>query len=76
MQSQDGFYDGGSAAGEWGSADDAEQTRRPAIDPNADLVQFYFRDIRPISSLLDFSSPGNDLSGCGEEWFSGRHLTS
>src|SRR5215468_7701314 len=54
MQSQDGFYDGGSAAGEWGSAEDPEQTRRPAIDPNADLVQFYFRDIRPISSLLDF----------------------
>jgi len=26
--------------------------RRPSVDPNADLVQFYFRDIRPISSLI------------------------
>jgi RNA polymerase primary sigma factor len=26
--------------------------RNNAVDPNADLVQFYFRDIRPISSLL------------------------
>lgn len=25
---------------------------RNGIDPNADLVQFYFRDIRPISNLL------------------------
>jgi RNA polymerase primary sigma factor len=25
---------------------------RNAVDPNADLVQFYFRDIRPISGLL------------------------
>ena len=27
---------------------------RPAIDPDADLVQFYFRDIRPISAPLSF----------------------
>ncbi|MCC7446849.1 MAG: sigma-70 family RNA polymerase sigma factor [Anaerolineae bacterium] len=26
--------------------------RRTSVDPNADLVQFYFRDIRPISSLI------------------------
>src|SRR5437763_6834066 len=29
-----------------------DQPRRAAIDPNADLVQFYFRDIRPVSTLL------------------------
>jgi RNA polymerase primary sigma factor len=29
-----------------------EQASRPAIDPDSDLVQFYFRDIRPISSPL------------------------
>ncbi len=29
-----------------------ESGHRPAVDPNADLVQFYFRDIRPISSLI------------------------
>ena len=31
---------------------DADHQARAAIDPNADLVQFYFRDIRPISGLL------------------------
>lgn len=34
--------------GEWS---DSEQARR-SPEPNSDLVQFYFRDIRPISSLL------------------------
>lgn len=29
-----------------------EERRRPVADPNVDLVQFYFHDIRPISSLL------------------------
>ncbi len=40
---------------ESGSTVDAEmfgQAARNAVDPNADLVQFYFRDIRPISGLL------------------------
>src|SRR5258706_15606429 len=46
-QSEECLYGGGST-------DDAEQVRRPVIDPNADLVQFYFRDIRPVSSLLSF----------------------
>ena len=32
--------------------DAGEVIHRPAADPNTDLVQFYFRDIRPISSLL------------------------
>ncbi|CAG0979864.1 RNA polymerase sigma factor SigA [Anaerolineae bacterium] len=32
--------------------DEQEQTQRPVIDPDSDLVQFYFRDIRPISSPL------------------------
>ena len=31
---------------------DSERQARIAADPNADLVQFYFRDIRPISGLL------------------------
>jgi RNA polymerase sigma factor (sigma-70 family) len=31
---------------------ESERQARAAIDPNADLVQFYFRDIRPISTLL------------------------
>jgi RNA polymerase primary sigma factor len=31
-----------------------DTTRRPALDTEADLVQFYFRDIRPISSPLTF----------------------
>jgi RNA polymerase sigma factor (sigma-70 family) len=31
---------------------DEEQASRPAVDPGADLVQHYFRDIRPISSLI------------------------
>jgi len=31
---------------------DSERQSRLNIDPNADLVQFYFRDIRPISTLL------------------------
>ena len=31
---------------------DSERQSRIAADPNADLVQFYFRDIRPISDLL------------------------
>jgi len=31
---------------------DSDHQARAAIDPNADLVQFYFRDIRPISGLL------------------------
>src|SRR5947209_16895581 len=35
-----------------GDAEETEAVERPASDPNADLVQFYFRDIRPISSLL------------------------
>ena len=35
-----------------GARADASQPKRAAIDPNADLVQFYFRDIRPVSSLL------------------------
>jgi RNA polymerase primary sigma factor len=30
----------------------AEQAARPALDMDSDLVQFYFRDIRPISSPL------------------------
>jgi RNA polymerase sigma factor (sigma-70 family) len=32
--------------------DGTEQTQRPAIDLDSDLVQFYFRDIRPISAPL------------------------
>ncbi|MEP7285475.1 MAG: sigma-70 family RNA polymerase sigma factor [Chloroflexota bacterium] len=36
------------------SDDDPDHPRRAAIDPNADLVQIYFRDIRPVSSLLTF----------------------
>src|SRR4051794_36020519 len=35
-----------------GEVEDTETIERPASDPNADLIQFYFRDIRPISSLL------------------------
>ena len=31
---------------------ESDHQARAAIDPNADLVQFYFRDIRPISGLL------------------------
>jgi RNA polymerase primary sigma factor len=31
---------------------DTEQATRPAVDLDSDLVQFYFRDIRPISSPL------------------------
>lgn len=30
----------------------SDEGRRPVADPNTDLVQFYFRDIRPISSLI------------------------
>src|SRR5512142_2641861 len=30
----------------------ATRVRQSAVDPNADLVQFYFRDIRPISSVI------------------------
>src|SRR5258705_11270083 len=33
-------------------ASEEDQPRRTSIDLNADLVQFYFRDIRPVSSLL------------------------
>lgn len=33
-------------------AEHDEQPARQQVDANADLVQFYFRDIRPISSLL------------------------
>lgn len=32
--------------------DGTEQTQRPVIDLDSDLVQFYFRDIRPISAPL------------------------
>jgi len=31
---------------------ESERQARVAADPNADLVQFYFRDIRPVSGLL------------------------
>src|SRR5258708_14283278 len=33
-------------------ASEEDQPRRTSLDLNADLVQFYFRDIRPVSSLL------------------------
>jgi RNA polymerase primary sigma factor len=38
----------GPRQGEWSESDRASRTP----EPNSDLVQFYFRDIRPISSLL------------------------
>ncbi len=44
-----------TAAGEPSAYVDTEMfssSARNAVDPNADLVQFYFRDIRPISGLL------------------------
>src|SRR5579859_3608039 len=48
MKRQSATTDGEGTPG--GRFDD--QPRRAAIDPNADLVQFYFRDIRPVSTLL------------------------
>jgi len=44
-ESNDAIYEDASAS-------EDEQPRRTPVDLNADLVQFYFRDIRPVSSLL------------------------
>ncbi len=41
-----------SADGNYSEEDAERQSARAPIDTNADLVQFYFRDIRPISGLL------------------------
>lgn len=40
------------ADAEYAPADSPENAARPALDLDSDLVQFYFRDIRPISSPL------------------------
>ncbi len=37
---------------EQGMGEYAERSARPALDLDSDLVQFYFRDIRPLSSPL------------------------
>ncbi len=52
---------------------ESEQTRRPAIDPNADLVQFYFRDIRPISSLLTLTDE-QDLARAAQQGRQARQM--
>ncbi|MCE7948110.1 MAG: sigma-70 family RNA polymerase sigma factor [Chloroflexi bacterium CFX4] len=39
-------------AEEQSMSDQAERSARPALDLDSDLVQFYFRDIRPVSSPL------------------------
>src|SRR5215468_9050305 len=45
-------HDTAHADRETSVSSDDEQPRRSTVDLNADLVQFYFRDIRPVSSLL------------------------
>lgn len=52
-----------------------EQSARSSIDPNADLVQFYFRDIRPISSLLT-SDDEQDLSRAVQQGKRARYRLS
>ena len=45
-------HDTAYADNETSASSEDEQPRRSTVDLNADLVQFYFRDIRPVSSLL------------------------
>src|SRR5258708_30118205 len=52
MNSQRLRCDSQEQATEEEPASEEDQPRRTSIDLNADLVQFYFRDIRPVSSLL------------------------
>jgi len=51
------------------------QGSRGAVDPNADLVQFYFRDIRPISGLLTVNEE-QDLSRAVQQGKRARHRLS
>jgi len=48
---------------------------RSAVDPNADLVQFYFRDIRPISGLLSVTQE-QELSRAVQQSKRARHRLS
>ncbi len=49
----------GSASDEGTPWSAATRVRPAAVDPNADLVQFYFRDIRPISSVITLENEQN-----------------